>query len=949
MKFEELIVLLPCHSLEDFPTHYEGAAAEGLLAAWSALWHPALLAAANRVPTWFRADGPPDVLANRLILVPEASESLLRADWPELAVAGGACVVRNITRREDMVAAALAALDPPEPTIADAKVAEGKIAEDKAAEDLAADFLALGYCYLAVELLTRQMRYMSNVDEVQLQNEVLAGAKAYLAGDEAATRTHLTNCFEVLREARDRFYPVDCYLIDLTLVAASTLGPRLRHELAGDVPQNFLITGELLAKIAAQEPATLEALHLAVDHGRACLVGGPWRESELPLLPIEAVLADFQRGARTFRELLGQPPTVFGRRRFGLSPVLPQILSRLGYLGALHFTLDDGRFPTSPQCKTGWEGLGSIAIDTLGRPPLDANAPGSFLALSRLLGESMDRDHVATVVLAHWPGQASHYYDDLRRIASYAPVLGKFMTLSDYFSNTTRPGELTRFKNEKYRSPYLRQTVDRQEPDGISRFIDAHVRQANEYAGQTLEALVELLGGKRSNPKEPDPSEDRNCGKVAPSQPIEAAQRLAALLTKPQAGDTAPTGYLLVNPHSFARRVAVDVSALARLPDCEGPVLSVQESGGHKAAVVDVPGMAFAWIGSGSRSTPKPKKPPRPLAAGNVLENEHMKVSLNSESGAIQSIHDNVQRYNRLSAQLALRQPGPKPRPGDVWRDPDETATYSVMAADGIEVTQAGPSLGEIVSRGRLLDQQGQRLAGFTQRFRLVRGSRVLEWDVELDIERSPQGDPWESYYAARLAWRDDFAELWHDVGMTSQQSEARRIEAPHFVELRTDKIRTAILVGGSCFHRRSGERMLDSLLVVQGETRRYFRLGISVDALHPIQAALDLLGGVVVAPNSPRPAGTSASNWLFHVDAKHVVATHWEPLRVDDRVLGFRARLMETAGRGGRVRLRAFRSISTARQVDFQGQTLVELPVDGDCVTIDIAACEWVEVEATW
>ena len=45
MKYQELIILLPCHSLEDFPTYHEGDDAHSLLASWSALWHPALLAA----------------------------------------------------------------------------------------------------------------------------------------------------------------------------------------------------------------------------------------------------------------------------------------------------------------------------------------------------------------------------------------------------------------------------------------------------------------------------------------------------------------------------------------------------------------------------------------------------------------------------------------------------------------------------------------------------------------------------------------------------------------------------------------------------------------------------------------------------------------------------------------------------------------------------------------
>src|SRR5271163_339428 len=143
MKFEELIVLLPCHSLEDFPVHYEGPDAAGLLATWSALWHPALLASAGRLPAWFRADGPPDALTGRLILIPGASESLLLAGWTARAKGEGACLIRKLHDRGAIVAAALAELD------------GGDQAVDA---ELAADFLALGTCYLLVELLTRQMR-----------------------------------------------------------------------------------------------------------------------------------------------------------------------------------------------------------------------------------------------------------------------------------------------------------------------------------------------------------------------------------------------------------------------------------------------------------------------------------------------------------------------------------------------------------------------------------------------------------------------------------------------------------------------------------------------------------------------------------------------------------------------------------------------------------------------
>ena len=216
MKLVESAVLLPCHSLEDFPVHHEGDEAEGLLAAWTALWHPALIAAAGQVPAWYRADAPPENLAGRLIVVPQVSESLLLPGWPTRARTEGAVLVRKIARREALIAAALSHLGAPVPDVA---------------ADLVADFLALGLGYLLVELLTRQMRYMSNLDEVRLHNAAQVAAAAAVEGRDDDARQHLKNAFETLYEARERFYPVDNFLIDVTLAAENTLGDSLRRDL----------------------------------------------------------------------------------------------------------------------------------------------------------------------------------------------------------------------------------------------------------------------------------------------------------------------------------------------------------------------------------------------------------------------------------------------------------------------------------------------------------------------------------------------------------------------------------------------------------------------------------------------------------------------------------------------------------------------------------------------
>ena len=55
--------------------HYEGEEADGLLAAWTSLWHPALLATTGTAPNWYRGDSPPGDLSNMLILAPGVSES----------------------------------------------------------------------------------------------------------------------------------------------------------------------------------------------------------------------------------------------------------------------------------------------------------------------------------------------------------------------------------------------------------------------------------------------------------------------------------------------------------------------------------------------------------------------------------------------------------------------------------------------------------------------------------------------------------------------------------------------------------------------------------------------------------------------------------------------------------------------------------------------------------
>lgn len=954
MKYQELIILLPCHSLEDFPTYHEGEDADSLLASWSALWHPALLASAGAKPTWARVDSPPAVLTERLLVVPSLAVSQLPTGFAQRARDEGATLIRRLQRRDEIVAAALQPLD------------GGAGACDP---ELAADFLALGYCYLQIQLLTRQMRYSSNLDEIHFQNQLLAGARAAVAGETELAREKLSACFDMLSEERNHYYPVEACILDLTLVAETTLGASLRDELTRAPSANVVVSGGTLQRMAVAEPATLDALRQAVQQQRAALLGGEVVERRWPLLGLESLAAELRRGASVYEELAGRRPTVYARRRFGLGPALPLALQQAGFQGVLHATLDDGRFPQGSQLKVRWEGAGGASLDAIARVPLDASKPQTFLSFAMKLGESMDGDHVATLLLAHWPGQASVWYDDLRRIARYSGALGKFVTVDQYFRETDAPSQTDRFDAGQYRSPYLKQAIIRKQLDPLSAVMRYWKRRGQLESLQALQLLARVArGGPTSGQEEAvsqqlaawaaevdqraeEPEPDLTQVQAFDAQLTAALEQAAGQLSEslPNAGAArGMAGLLVVNGASHARRCGIATTNLSAVPAVEKPVHAADEAQGQRHVVVDVPPLGYTWLAPAATPAAKPKRPVPPLAEDTILRNEFFEALLNPVTGSLQAIHEYQARGNRLSQQLALRLPGPGGgRAGEAYRDPDETAVYSVMAVDQIAVTASSTVLGEITTRGRLLDRHGQPQAKYIQIFRVWRGSRVLVIDIELEPLVEPQADPWNSYYACRFAWSNETAELYRTVHQQRQPVAGKQLEAPHYVDIVADPQRTTIFTGGLPFHRRVGLRMLDTLLVVRGERCRQFRVGIGIDVAHPLPEAQALVAPPLMVPRTAPPA--PASSWLFHFDARNVTATHWAPLWSAGRMVGFETRVLETMGRSAAVKLSACRALVSACRVDLAGKVVAELPVAQGQAQLELAAHDWATVQARW
>jgi alpha-mannosidase len=931
MKFSELVVLLPCHSLDDFPYHLEGANADGLLAAWSALWHPTLIAGAQKTPVWHRVDSPPMDIAGWLIVVPEVAVGQLPVGYVTHARESGATVVLPARQREEILATIFSTTaessDPSEAGGAERSPTPAIDAE------LVADFLALGLCRLLVDLLARQRYYSTSLDEMALGREVVGAARAAIAGDVKAAQTGLTHSFQLLGAGRQYFYPAESYLVDLTLVAPTTLGAGLAAELNQASAVNLLIPAPLLSEIAEHHPVTWQALTAALQRGSVSLVGGEQQEGLLPLLPLEAILANLVDGLATFQRLTGQRPHVFGRRRYGLSPVIPQILDKLGYQGALHVTLDDGRFPLRVQSKVRWQGDDTSAIDSIARLPRDAAEPHTLLDLPRRLGEAMDTDHVATIVMAHWPGLASPWYADLRRIARFTGALGRFVTLEQYFKETFAPGEHARFLADEYRSPYLKQAIAAGQSDPLSQLAHIHRRQAERSALDAVTAMTQIAGNRLA------PTADEVTS--PPDQSLALSQAVALFAAAlPRSAEPAVPSSLVVNPLSFRRSVVI------RRPEIAG----VADANESQSALVEVPALGFAWV---DWKAPAPRRGRReqPIAQGTVLRNEFFQLTIDPTTGGIQRLDDYRHRTNRLSQQLALRTTGDAVLAGRMGQSRDDQAVYSRMQAEAVEITAADTNWGEITSRGQLVDAAGQRLAGFVQRTRVERGSRLAHLAIELEPVEELPADPWQAYFAARFAWDSAAADLWRGVHSGQHPTVAQQIEAPEYVEIDSAICRTVILTGGLPFHRHSGPRILDSLLIVRGETARKFQLAIGVDVPNPAAASAECLTPATELHEIARPPAGERQGWLFHVDARSVLATHWQAVGSESSAgpTGFRVRLLETSGRAVRVTLRNCRPVATARKIDFRGESIGELETDQDRVFCELAGHEWAEIEAFW
>ncbi len=750
-----------------------------------------------------------------------------------------------------------------------------------------------------------------------------------------ACRRHLQSAADRLQAAREVLYPVTIHLLDLSLLDDKRLDVPLPASLGHGFALNVLAPAATLEKLARAYPERFAHLREKVNAEAVEVCGGSYLERDDALLPVESQVWNLSRGLTVSRELLGRDVRVYARQRFAAHPQLPMLLNSAGLQRALLLTFDEGVLPTYQVTVINWPSPDGKQIEAFTRVPYPADNPQTFFHLAHYLYQTIRQDHSATLALVHRGSAAHPWYDDWLELCRFGPVLGQWTTFTQYFNDVLAGEHAASLSADEFQSDYLSQRTAAQRPDPVSGFArHARLRRRLDTAW-SLAALHRGLAGRRDTLRlagKLSKVEDQVEAQEGDPEPAlaaverEAAEALAARL-QARAAENQP-GYMVLNPCSFTRRLALELEGATVPLPLTGPVKACQIDGGLLRAVVEVPALGFAWFPqAGPPGTPPPPMRLR-LADGRCVRNEFFEAEIDQETGGLRGLRDHKARNNRVGQKLVFN-------PG------------STMRATSVTMTSPGPALGEIVTEGVLLGEQEQVLARFRQRFRAWLGRPVLDLRIEIIPEQPPAGYPWHAYFGARFAWRDERATLLRGVNGSGYISTQARPQSPDYLELRMSRQSTVIFPGGLPFHQRHENRMLDVVLVPEGEKCQTFDLALGLDREHPMQTALGMITPATLVPTSKGPPHVGAAGWLFHLDAPNLLLTGLRPVEEDNGTAdAVRVRFLECGSYGGQADLRCPRDPRRAILVDAGGGHLLDATTQGDAASFEVMPGDLVNLQ---
>ncbi|HBN76413.1 MAG TPA: hypothetical protein DD473_11465 [Planctomycetaceae bacterium] len=953
-------IVLPSWHLEDVTRDTNEKDAAAVLNAYALAFHPAVIAAAGSVATWKAAPSLENPQIDQIVIVPESSRAKVERSWFKQAEEAGTIVLFASADRTSTLEGLLEhprlleliqqKLNPSDENPPAYQIGESLLIDD---------FLALGVVFLLTSLLSQAMYHYDNVQETRFDELLIEAAKSSLKKEEPRTAEFFQQACEQLLESREKFYSVDAHLIDLCLLSAGMTAEDAQALCESEHTVNLLCTSEVLKKAISQSPEIGQALVQGVHSGKISIVGGEQSETPSPLLSLQSLRWQFEQGMQEYEELLETPAQVWGRMTFGLSTQLPMMLKKFGMNSAYHLVLDDGVYPDDEQSHFSWESRGGVTVQGISRIPLSVENASTVLKIPERLAEAMNHDHLACAVLARWPKIRNPWFFDLLRIQKYAPVLGKFNSLEQFFEETDNSGHSVGHEQRHYLSPNLDQLTGRDEADPIGRFQEFWKCQSLFSLWTYFSTTNQILNGK-SNANSLQELESKllkQSTKLNKSTLVELqaelrskvqqeCQDLAKLLSAKQEGKP---GFVLFNPLSHAQnsvvRFALEQSNSV-VPVVDGAVKHLQIDTDAAYAVVEFPACGFVAVPGQAASSAKPTRSKVPLAGEFFLQSEFYYAQIDPETGGLQRLRAQGATENLLSERVVYRLDGDGgnvARSSGQWSQGVAEPTYSRMVADSITTTKTGPVVGEIVVQGRLMDQD-RELATFVKTYRSYRGRRNLEIKLSIEPKQMPSQLPDRSYYALRFAWSAAAAVVKGNLQQSEYIAGERRLESTGPIEIEDGDHRITLLPHHQPFHQRTGMRMMDSLLIVHGESAREFSYDIAVDAAHSAALSDELSQPIQVVPVNA--VSNSKSAWLYHVSAPSVHLMEARPA-MSEASSGpqYDFDFIETERRHANVRFALFRKPSKAWEVDFFGKILSELTIENDEIHFECLPCDYIRI----
>ena len=938
-EISKLVVVLPCHSLEDFPTHETGDSANSLLASWTALWHPSLIATTKALPIWVSQDYVTEQMEGALIIAPLSCEANLPDEITEAVEQNQAVLIGGAKSRSEILNnPAVASLIKP---------------IDEATEDLGNDFFALSYAYLQVQLMTRQLRYSTTLSQNDFEDRVVKAANAYAADeDEEKLFECLGACFDMLLEERNNYYPTEANLLNLVLVQknAARLTDQLMHKHAF----NLLLSGDRLAELESQRKSDLDLLRQKYNSNQVDIALSSQHELPVQLVSIESLTNQIEQALVTTRKCLqldeaSEQPATFGSYRFGLSPQLPNILDQFGHRLAMHVAFSGGKLPVPSSPLINWQGNDGTNIAGLAVTPIDATAPEGFLKLATTIGEMLDSYHHADLLFVHWPGRYTTWFRDLIRIEKYGSLFGRFKTFRQYSETVYDSGFSDTYAAEDYSFPYLAEAYRSQEEKPISRWVEYwqlnyRIRSLQKllsicsiafpnssFNSQRLhDRLVEIQGllDHQAASQQADHSDLEEQITRLVEHDLNAEELLCTDTSKPLSGK------VLVNPNEDPQSVFADESAGQPATfRCQPFALTskLENSIGENA-----PSLATQEDENG---TP-------------VLRNEFFEVHVDATTGGILRVGRYTNKRNLFSQQLAVRA-SKRWKEHGFWR---HSSQYTRMVASEIELRSDKTSLqhaAAVTSRGVLEttadseNRSATTLAEFEQTVSLKRGDRKIYFDVVLRPATPVSGEPWRNYIASRIAWADEDAEIYRSENEVPDRLFQEKFAAPSYVEIRSSNAKITMLPCGLPFHRRSERRMLDTLLVVEREPQSHFQFAIAIDSASSMADAA-ICRSPLYAFDVNDLKGM-VDGWIFHLNCRNVMVTSLRPVFDAGKVTGAVFRLLETEDRSGELRISTPFTLKRAKRCKFSGEPAYELPTDGDVAIYNFLESQYFQIELGW